>query len=212
MDENFWHDRWQNNQIAFHNVDSHPLLVQHFPSFPLGTNPHVFVPLCGKSQDLVWLAQQGCRVAGVELSELAVEQFFDELGVEPEITAMGSLKRYEGNGILVIQGSIFDLTPELLGAVDLVYDRAALVAWPPEMRERYVKHLLYITGAAPQLLITFEYDQSCLEGPPFSVDEREMRRVYGETFHADLLGRYGVEGGLKGKCTAFETVWQLQSR
>lgn len=211
MNEKFWQDRWKHDQIAFHNLDSNPLLVQHFQSFILRTSPHVFVPLCGKSRDLVWLTQQGCQVTGAELSQLAVEQFFQELGVEPHVAVIGSLKRYEGKEIVVFQGSIFDLTPELLGPVDLVYDRAALVALPLDLRERYAKHLLDLTASAPQLLICYEYDQSCAEGPPFSVDEEELRRVYGKTFNLGLLGRCGVEGGLKGKCTAFEAVWQLQS-
>lgn len=210
MNEKFWQDRWKNNQIAFHNLDSNPLLVRHFQSFTLQTNPHILVPLCGKSRDLVWLAQQGCRVTGAELSELAVEQFFHELEVEPHVAAIGSLKRYEGKGIVIFQGSIFDLTPELLGPVDLVYDRAALVALPLGLRERYAKHLFDLTVGTPQLLICYEYDQNSAEGPPFSENEEELRRVYGETFNLGLLGRYRVEGGLKGKCAAFEAVWQLR--
>lgn len=209
MNEKFWRDRWTNNQIAFHNLDSNPLLVEHFQSFALRTNPHIFVPLCGKSRDLVWLEQQGCRVTGAELSELAVEQFFDELGVEPQVTTISTVKRYEGNGIVIFQGSIFDLTPERLGPVDLVYDRAALVALPLELRERYKSHLVNLTIAAPQLLICYEYDQSCADGPPFSVREEELRRLYEGLFSLGLLGRYEVEGGLKGKCPASEAVWQL---
>jgi thiopurine S-methyltransferase len=168
------------------------------------------VPLCGKSLDLVWLDQQGCRVTGAELSELAVKQFFDELGVEPQVTAIGTLRRYEGKEIVILQGSFFDVTPEILGPVDLVYDRAALVALPRELRERYANDLIKLTGAATQLLICYEYDQNCAEGPPFSVEEAELRRLYEASFDLSLLERSDVEGGLKGKCPATEAVWRLR--
>lgn len=210
MNEKFWQDRWTNNQIAFHNPDSNPLLVRHFHTLAPQGNPRVFVPLCGKSLDLVWLDQQGCRVTGAELSELAVKQFFDELGVEPQVTAIGTLRRYEGKEIVILQGSFFDVTPEILGPVDLVYDRAALVALPRELRERYANDLIKLTGAATQLLICYEYDQNCAEGPPFSVEEAELRRLYEASFDLSLLERSDVEGGLKGKCPATEAVWRLR--
>lgn len=211
MNEQFWHDRWETNQIAFHNHDTNPLLARHLQTFLSRPNPRVLVPLCGKSRDMVWLAQQGCRVTGVELSELAVEQFFREWSMEPNIKTAGSLKRYEADGLVIFQGSIFDLTPELLAPIDFVYDRAALVALPEDLRERYANLLIDLTARAPQLLICYEYDQTCSEGPPFSVSEEEIRHLYGGVFHSKLLGRYEVENGLKGKCTAFEAVWHLES-
>lgn len=211
MDKQFWQDRWTKNQIAFHNPEAHPLLVRHFDAVVSKKAPHVFVPLCGKSLDLVWLAEQGCTVTGAELSELAVQQFFDELGIQPHIAAAGALTRYEGNGITIYQGSVFDVTADMLGPVDLVYDRAALVALPETMREQYARHLRETTQNATQLLICYEYDQSCSDGPPFSVDEAEVRRQYAATYELTLLERSDVAGGLKGKCPATEAVWQLRT-
>lgn len=210
MNEQFWRDRWANNEIAFHHVEANPLLVRHFDEVKAPAGARVLVPLCGKSRDLVWLAGRGCRVTGAELSRLAVEQFFDELGVAPRVSELGSLRLYEVEGISIYQGSLFDVTAEMIGPVDLVYDRAALVALPQEMRDRYAPHVMALTASAPQLLIAYEYDQSCLDGPPFSVTELEVQRLYGHAFHLRLLERQEVAGGLKGKCPAVEAVWHLR--
>ncbi|GGG97913.1 thiopurine S-methyltransferase [Silvibacterium dinghuense] len=210
MQEAFWQDRWKNNQIGFHTPQANPLLVRHFGQLQMPAPARVFIPLCGKSLDMHWLLSQGHRVAGAELSPIAVAQFFEELGREPRVTAMGSLQRYDAEGVSIFQGSIFDLTPEMLGPVDMVYDRAALVAFPEEMRDRYVPHLLRLTDSAPQLLICFEYDQVCDDGPPFSVDETEVRRLYPAAAEQRLLERQEVAGGLKGKCPAMEAVWRLR--
>jgi thiopurine S-methyltransferase len=212
MNEQFWHDRWKSNQIAFHNAEANPLLVRNFDALKPQAGSVVFVPLCGKSQDLHWLAEQDFRVIGAELSRLAVEQFFDEFGAVPQVRSIGSLHRYEAEGISIFQGSIFELTAEMIGRVDLVYDRAALVALPRELRDRYAAHLAELTSVAEQLLICYEYDQACAEGPPFSVTEDEVRRLYQDTYDLQLLEQESVKGGLKGKCPAIESVWKLRSR
>jgi hypothetical protein len=111
---------------------------------------------------------------------------------------------------VLFQGSIFDLTPELLGAVDGVYDRAALVALPAGLRDEYASHLTSLTQAQGQLLICYEYDQACADGPPFSVPEGEVRRLYEGTFAIELLETQSVQGGLKGLCPASEAVWLLR--
>ena len=210
MDQQFWQDRWASNQIAFHNAEANPLLVRNLRALGLQKGAHVFVPLCGKSRDLHWLAQQGYRVTGAELSNLAVDQFFQELGEQPTVSTCGSLQRYEAGGFVLFQGSIFDLTPELLGPVDGVYDRAALVALPASLRDEYARHLTNLTRAQRQLLICYEYDQACAEGPPFSVPEEEVRRLYQATFALELLETQSVHGGLKGRCPASEAVWLLR--
>jgi len=210
MDQQFWQDRWASNQIAFHNSEAHPLLVRNFRALGLQRGAHVFVPLCGKSRDLLWLAEEGHRVTGAELSSLAVDQFFQELGEQPVVSTCGSLQRYEGGGFVLFQGSIFDLTPELLGPVDSVYDRAALVALPTGLRDEYARHLTNLTRAQRQLLICYEYDQACADGPPFSVPEDEVRRLYQATFAIELLEKKSVQGGLKGRCPASEAVWLLR--
>ena len=209
MDAGFWLNRWQTNQTGWHERTVNPLLTTHFPSLNVPPGGRVFVPLCGKSLDLGWLLSRGYAVAGAELSELAVTQFFAELGMEPEISEVGTLRRFRGEQIDIFVGDIFDLTREILGPVDAVYDRAALVALPETIRPRYTAHLKAITGMAPQLVIGYEYDQTIVAGPPFSVTPDELRQHYGEDYTLKLLARVDVPGGLKGKCPATEHIWRL---
>ncbi len=211
MDARFWQDRWKNNQIGFHKTEANPLLVRNFPALRLAAGARVFVPLCGKSLDLHWLVGQGYHVAGAELSRIAVEQLFTELGVTPRVTEAGSLTRFEADGIVVFQGSLFELAPDVLGVVDAVYDRAALVALPEAMRAQYAQHLMELTGRAPQLLVCFEYDQACMDGPPFSVEEAEVRLRYEQEYSLRLLERVRGEM-LKGICPSMDAVWALQPR
>ena len=209
MDASFWHNRWQTNQTGWHERAVNPLLTAHFPSLNVPPGGRVFVPLCGKSLDLGWLLSRGYAVAGAELSELAVTQLFAELGLEPAISEVGTLRRFRGEKIEIFVGNIFDLTREILGPVDAVYDRAALVALPETIRPRYTAHLKAITGTAPQLVIGYQYDQSVVDGPPFSVSPEELRRHYGDAYTLTPLARVDVPGGLKGKCPATEHVWRL---
>ena len=209
MKAEFWHDRWEANQIGFHKDVANPLLIAHLPALGLAAGDRVFVPLCGKTLDIPWLLDQGYRVAGAELSAIAVEQLFAEMGVESEMTNAGPLTRYSADGVEIFAGDIFDLTAEALGKVDAVYDRAALVALPADMRARYAGHLAEITGGAQQLLITFGYDQSQMDGPPFSVPPEEVERVHGARYQMAPLHRGPVTGGLKGRVEAEETVWRL---
>jgi thiopurine S-methyltransferase len=168
------------------------------------------VPLCGKTRDAAWLLARGYRVVGAELSELAVGELFTELGVEPAIFRVGKLTRYRAKDIDMLMGDIFDVTAEILEPVDAIYDRAALVALPARVRELYTAHLVNITDAAPQLLISYEYDQLLIDGPPFSVNEKEVRRHYGATYQVKSVESKNVEGGLKGKVPSTETAWLLK--
>jgi thiopurine S-methyltransferase len=210
MDANFWHQKWEKNDIGFHNSEANPLLVGYFKELALARGSRVFLPLCGKTLDIAWLLSRGYRVAGAELSKLAIEQLFAGLGVEPEITRVGDHDRYSAQDIDIFVGDIFALSGKILGPVDAVYDRAALVALPEAMRNRYTAHLMAITGKAPQLLISYEYDQSRLEGPPFSIRNAEVRRHYADNYDLALLASQDVPGGLKGQCAATENVWLLR--
>jgi thiopurine S-methyltransferase len=212
MDASFWHERWRTNEIPFHERAVNPLLLKHFPALALAKGSRVFVPLCGKSLDIGWLLSCGHDVVGAELSEIAVRQLFAELGMEPSIAELGNVRHYSGKQIDIFAGDIFDVSREMLGPVDAVYDRAALVALPEDMRPRYVAHLKEITADAPQLLICYEYDQALMAGPPFSVGGGEVHRLYGGSYRLTLLESADVAGGLKGKCPARENVWLLKRR
>lgn len=209
MEHEFWHDKWHRNEIGFHNSEAHPLLVKYLDELKLAEGGRIFLPLCGKTLDIAYLLAQGYRVAGAELSELAIQQLFEQLGVEPHIEDLGTLKCYRADGIDIFVGDIFALTSQALGPVDAIYDRAALVALPQDVRTRYASHLLSITGSARQLLIAFEYDQNLLPGPPFCVSAEEVKEHYGTAYRVEQIDKVDVPGGLKGKCPANEVVWLL---
>lgn len=212
VDAGFWHRKWETNDIGFHGSEVNLHLVRHFGALSLEQGSRVFLPLCGKTLDIAWLLAAGYRVAGAELSRIAVEQLFAGLGVAPEITDAGALRRYRADGIDIFVGDIFQLSAQALGPVDAVYDRAALVALPAEMRGRYTAHLAEITARAPQLLVCYEYDQSLAAGPPFAVCDEEVDRHYRDGYALTCLASENVPGGLKGKCAARENVWLLQRR
>ncbi len=208
MEPDFWHARWESNQIGFHEGETNEMLLAHHGVLGLTPGSRVFLPLCGKTRDIAWFLSRGYRVVGAELSRLAVEHLFAELGVQPEIARVGGLERFSAAGIDVIVGDIFALTGEMLGPVDGIYDRAALVALPKEMRTRYAPHLHGISGGARQLLICFEYDQSLKSGPPFSVDGAEVSRLYGGLYGITLVATGDLRGGVRGT-QAVERVWAL---
>lgn len=210
MEAKFWHDRWASNEIGFHKSEANPLLVQYFGELSLTKGSRVFLPLCGKTLDIGWLLAHGYRVAGAELSVVAIEQLFADLNVTPTITKVGTLDHYRAPQLDIFVGDIFNVTPELLGPVDAVYDRAALVALPQNMRARYAAHLTALAAHAPQLLISFEYDQQVMEGPPFSVGGEEILQHYGRRYDVTVLTSLDVPGGLKGRCPATERVYVLR--
>lgn len=210
MEHAFWHRRWADRHIAFHEGKANALFVRHFATLGLASGSRVFVPLCGKTLDIPWLLGQGLSVVGVELSAIAIGELFAELGVVPTITPVGALVHHRAPGLDVFVGDFFSSTAALLGAVDAIYDRAALVALPEDMRQRYVDHLVGVTAGAAQLLITLEYDQSRMQGPPFSVTGEEVRRRYRGTHEVTELERAAVPGGLKGGVPTMETAWSLR--
>ncbi len=174
------------------------------------------MPLCGKTLDIGWLLAQGYCVAGVELSPIAIEELFKSLNLTPTITKTGEHTHYSATSIYnhsidIFVGDIFKLTPMILGHVDAVYDRAALVALPREMRNAYSAHLMALTQHAPQLLICFEYDQSLHAGPPFSISADEVGQHYQQTYTLNLLASETMADGLKGKFMAKEHVWLLKN-
>ncbi len=210
MDAQFWHDRWAKNEIGFHKSEANPFLVKYVHELALNKGNRVFLPLCGKTLDIPWLLSNGYRIVGSELSAIAIDQLFSSLGVTPTITKNGRIAHYHANNIDIFVGDLFEVTRTMLGPVDAIYDRAALVALPDTIRSRYTAHLTDITNHAPQLLICYEYDQRAAEGPPFSISHEEVRRHYADQYQLTLLTSEEVPGGLKGKCAATEHVWLLQ--
>jgi thiopurine S-methyltransferase len=145
----------------------------------LGPAQTVLVPLCGKAADLAFLADHGHTVVGIELVETAAVAFFSERDLTPTITDDGSLRRYHHDAITIIVGDFFACTRDHVGPVTALYDRAAVIALPEPMRRAYVAHVrrLLPLGAAG-LIVTVEYPQAVMDGPPFSVSEAELRSLY----------------------------------
>jgi len=210
MDASFWHRRWELGEIGFHQSQPNPFLVSHLPKLNLSRGATVLLPLCGKTHDIAWLLANGYRVVGVELSPLAINELFQELGITPEIVALKNVQHYFAPNLDLYVGDIFEISASHLGTVDAIYDRAALVALPADTRTRYVAHLTGLTGAAPQLLITYQYDASLIDGPPFSVDDDEIERLFGAQYQLNPVEHRPVEGGLKGRVASAETAWLLR--
>ncbi len=198
MKKDFWLERWEREEIGFHQDEFNPYLHQYWHDLHLARDSQVFVPLCGKSRDIRWLREQGHQVMGVELSAIAVQAFFKENGYTPQhdspyqVTGR-KFDRYEVDGIRILCGDFFDLSKDDLVNVTGVYDRASLIALPPEMRERYVRRLVSILPPATQiLLITVDYPQQEMQGPPFSVSSDEVEALYREHAVVRLLAQPDV--------------------
>jgi thiopurine S-methyltransferase len=190
MEEEFWLERWKRQETGFHQGEVNGPLQEFWPRLELAAGAPVFVPLCGKSGDMIWLREQGHPVVGVELSPLATAAFFSENGLAPERHRERSFEVSEAAGIRILRGDFFDLTPEDLAGVRAVYDRAALVALPPDLRERYAARTAEILPAGAQmLLVTLDYPQDEMEGPPFSVPPEEVERLYGRYGKVRALAR-----------------------
>lgn len=176
MNKEFWIDRWKENSIGFHLQDVNPLLVDAYNKLDKKGCLFIFVPLCGKSRDLIWLASLGHKVIGIEICEKAIIDFYTENNISYTISHSDSLTKYTSDAIDIYHGDIFDLSGGELGPIDLVYDRAATVALPSDMRAKYYLHMnSLITETTSGIYILFEYDQEKVEGPPFSVREEEFR-------------------------------------
>lgn len=216
MQAQFWLQRWQEGQTGFHRDEVMPLLEKHWSGLQVPIGSLVFVPLAGKSKDMLWLASQGYRVLGVELSPLAVEQFFDENKLAPVIHDSSVGRHFIADTIELICGDVFAFDASVLAECSAMYDRAALIALPVNMRQRYASHLSRnLPGNRQMLLITVDYAQSEMDGPPFSVTADEVQILYADDWQITMLERRDilaeeprfVERGL----TALQTsVFQLQ--
>ncbi|MFJ4433941.1 thiopurine S-methyltransferase [Pseudomonas sp. NPDC089395] len=193
MEPAFWHRKWADNQIGFHQAQANPYLQRYWPALGLAAGSRVLVPLCGKSLDLVWLAGQGYRVRGVELSRRAVEDFFHEQGLQAQVSQHGAFEVWRSGEVELWCGDFFTLRVEDVADCAGLYDRAALIALPPEMRADYMRLLSQLMPSGGGLLVTLDYQQELLAGPPFSVTDEEVRRGFagwqvGEVEAVDVIG------------------------
>ncbi|MBI1194797.1 MAG: thiopurine S-methyltransferase [Gammaproteobacteria bacterium] len=178
MKADFWHERWQNGQTGFHRDDVNPYLIRFWDDMGAHRNSQVLVPCCGKSHDLVWLAEQGCRVTGLELSPIAVREFFEINEIEAVVEEVEGGRCHTAGPIRIYEGDMFHMDLSCIGTVDHVYDRGALVAMPPDMRDQYCARIRALAPAASTLLVTLDYPTEEMDGPPFAVTEREVRKRF----------------------------------
>lgn len=194
MEPDFWHARWQQRQIGFHQADIHPLLRQFWATLNLPADSEVLVPLCGKSKDMLWLHQQGHAVLGVELSEIALREFVDEHQLSAAPVQHDHYCGYDLADMTLLCGDFFHLSAADCAEVRAVYDRAALVALPPEMRQRYVEHMLTVLpGGCQLLLISMESAGLGDRGPPFMVNEAEIREHFRRARTIELLHTHATD-------------------
>lgn len=179
MEHQFWHERWEIGDLGFHQEDYNPPLLRHWHRLDLPAAARVFVPLCGKSKDILWLAQQGYDVLGVELSEFAVQSFFKEHDLDAAQDRVGPFARYRSDRIQILCGDFFSLTPALLHDVMAVFDRASLIALPPAMRIRYVDKLkALLQPPVKTLMLTLAHEEELFTPPPHPVYDDEVRSLY----------------------------------
>lgn len=193
MEPDFWLKRWQEGATGFHMTRVTPLLTKYWPGLRLPPGARVLVPLCGKSVDMVWLAAQGYRVLGVELAPIAVTQFFSEQNLQPAEHNSPQGRHYIAGDIEIICGDIFKTDADTLKTCSGVYDRGALVALPPDMRADYVTHVY--GGLAPDyrgMLLTLEYDQQAMQGPPFSIPAPEVQSLFAPHSNAEVIARMDI--------------------
>ena len=218
MDHSYWQNKWQVQDIGFNQTKPNPLLQRYINRLELQQNARIFVPLCGKTIDMIWLAQQGYEVIGVELSAMACEAFFTEHRIEPHITKLDpfTVYRHPSSRITVLCGDFFKLTKGILGPLDAVYDRAALIALPPILRSKYAQHLTELLAPNTAiLLITLSYTQNMFSGPPFSVEETEVNTLFGrilaitKLYHQEV-SRMPTHLHDKGLTTSIEEVFCMR--
>ncbi len=174
-----WHESWREGRTAFHQDDVNGDLLAYEEAFLAGGPHRVLVPLCGKTVDLIWLAERGHDAVGVEFVPQAADAFFAEQGLKPETSQDGAIRVLRAGGITILNGDFFAVTQALAGRIDRIWDRAALVALPTDVRIRYAKHIRSLAEPGARLLLnTFEYDESKMDGPPFSIRDSEVREHY----------------------------------
>ena len=220
MEASYWRRAWSENRIGFHQKNVNKRMVKYWPKLELASNTAVFVPLCGKSTDMLWIAEQGHAVVGVELSAKAAEAFFVDNNIDYVVTKKDDFDVFTGETagttITIWAGDFFKLTPEHLAHCSAYYDRAAMIAMHEDLRVKYSAHMATLMRFGSQgLLLVISYDQEQMKGPPFSVTDENVRKLLVPAFDICELEHYsGAErlGNLasRGLETIDERVYLLK--
>jgi len=211
---NPWESRWQEGRTGFHLPEVNSNLIRHYAELLKKSTENVFVPLCGKTLDLPWLANRTKKVVGVELVNQAVEEFFSENKISHSIQPAGKLQLFKNDSIEIFQGDFFDLTQEQTGLFEAIYDRGSIVALDSPKRQKYAEHLLsFLAPGGRLLLITLEYEQNQMSGPPFSVPDKEIKMLLSQYGRLELLETSDILDERlrnKGLDEILERVYQLE--
>ncbi|MGB2785882.1 thiopurine S-methyltransferase [Psychrobacter sp.] len=229
MNPEFWKNAWQKSQTNFTQKKPNPMLIHHFKALNTHKNSRVFVPLCGKSVDMLWFTSQGFDVIGVELSEIAVTQFLTENDLQatvilhpttPDLTCYQS--EHQGQTLEIWVGDIFDLSPIDIGVIDAVYDRGALVAFPDiepdNLRTHYTQQIMALSNSANQLLLSFAYDGEKQRSdnhknlPPFLVTRSQLEQYYAEYYEINLITKEKVDYVSTAGDSGYRLVYALVSK
>lgn len=188
MSGEFWQARWQRGDIGWHKNHVNEFLRAHWPTLDVAKGATVLVPLCGASLDMRWLAEQGQQICGIEISALAIERFFAEQNLQPAVSQLAGANVYTAASYRLLQGNLFKLSAAAVGNFQAIYDRAALIALPAGDRKRYAETLTaWSTSGVRQLLITVDYPQAQMPGPPYAVSDAEVRALYDQAWHIECL-------------------------
>lgn len=190
MNDDFWLQIWRAGTLGFHQPAGSATLHRLWPAIGAAAGARVFVPLAGKSQDMLWLAARGHRVRGVELSPLAIEQFFANNHLQAEQGVEHGVPAWRNRSVELLQGNVFALPSAVLTDCGAFYDRAAIVALSPEQRPAYAAQVYgHLPVACRGLMTAFEYPQEQMSGPPFAVPEAEIRAAFGPCWDVSVLER-----------------------
>ena len=194
-----WLEFWANNETNWHSDVVTQELEKYLGLLKLESGDTVFVPLCGKSLDMIYMLNRGFSVIGVEVSEIGIKQFFHENGLDFTISKVGKFDLYSANNIEIYYGDFFSLTSKHLCGVKAVFDRKSLIALDRNLRQKYVKHLNDIISLGVRiLLITLHYPKHQMSGPPFSVDKSEVESLFSMAFnYQELKSFQDIENGSK---------------
>lgn len=186
-DNALWQQCWRDQQTDFHQDAVNPLLTRYWRGLGLARGSRVFVPLCGKTLDMIWLAKQGFEVIGLELSPVAVRAFFRENRMQATRRTVGNFTLWQCNNISILCGDYFAASQNELGDIDVVYDRAALTALSENIRRLYVAHLRLIVPVTCKIFLLTVEDADEGETPEVTLGaSAEITALYSGAFEIEL--------------------------
>lgn len=210
MDADFWTERWNQSNTPWHQSEPEALLTKYFPK---EKTKSALIPLCGKSLDVLWISKNSEKVIGVELSPIACQAFFEEQNFSYKTESYKDFKIFNSLNIELWCGDFFKLPTETYQSVDFIYDRAAIIALPPNLRQLYANKLIEIAQASTssdfQILMIGRVDEGLQDGPPFQVADAEIHKLFSEKLNLEILEKISRPSRADPKLQLVETVYRI---